>query len=379
MDRLCALCDEPAAKQCAGCGKVCYCSRSCQETHWVEHLFQCKKEEDITTADHLALAVYKNLLPTDLETSRDYGFTRAFTAENQANLLGLYIGLIERMGIKARTIHRWRLNGRLVPEIKARFESLPAGSRGGYYPWFLQNQWIFDGRAEPETNTADDFITKGWIYSGGDPSASASDIQSQTRAWPPDKVLCLKLCTPLLSSFHPSPSEETWIPFGFCTCNENSENALGAIYQGLLTKCTFQELHGAFISSQLIALFHKNGFGQKLLSFPFLIDVLNESPNFLPVWSLKQFIVNEAEGTTIDMPLLIRNDYGFANCRNPEEEKELIAAYRTFFAVYDANPPALHRACLGGKTFDYISGIFKLKNPKRMKRLLKNSYRSNEP
>lgn len=46
------------------------------------------------TADHLARAVFDDLLPQHPQTCEDYGFNRAITVEEKCNLLGLYIGTV---------------------------------------------------------------------------------------------------------------------------------------------------------------------------------------------------------------------------------------------------------------------------------------------
>jgi hypothetical protein len=84
---------ESNLKRCAGCQKVYYCSIACQKENWVYHIFDCKPRRPINTADYLALAMYRNLLPEHPQTYVDYGFDRAFTAEEKSNLGGLYIGM----------------------------------------------------------------------------------------------------------------------------------------------------------------------------------------------------------------------------------------------------------------------------------------------
>ena len=59
-----------------------------------------------------------------------YGFTWAFTLDDTSNLLRLYQGLITYQGVEPKTIHRWRVKGRLIEEIKAAYEKLPLDNRG---------------------------------------------------------------------------------------------------------------------------------------------------------------------------------------------------------------------------------------------------------
>ena len=66
----------------------------------------------------------------------------ALTPENMSNLLGLYQGLIKYLEVKPKTIHRWRVKGRLIEEIKVTYEKLPLGSDRGYYPWFYRTSGL---------------------------------------------------------------------------------------------------------------------------------------------------------------------------------------------------------------------------------------------
>ena len=54
----------------------------------------------------------------------------AFTLDDTSNLLRLYQGLITYQGVEPKTIHRWRVRGRLIEEIKAAYEKLPLDNRG---------------------------------------------------------------------------------------------------------------------------------------------------------------------------------------------------------------------------------------------------------
>ena len=49
------------------------------------------------------------------------------------------VGLFKVLDISPKKIHDWRTHGVLVDKIKTAFYKLPEDSRGGYFPWFLQN------------------------------------------------------------------------------------------------------------------------------------------------------------------------------------------------------------------------------------------------
>ncbi|KAG1746939.1 hypothetical protein EDB19DRAFT_1688539 [Suillus lakei] len=377
MVRKCNACRESSnLKRCSGCHKVWYCSVSCQKSHWVRHIFTCKPRRPITTADHLALAVRNNLFPQDPQTCEDYGFERAFTPENRSKLLGLYIGLMDlgRMEIPAKTINDWRVRGVLVEEIKAAYHKLPADNRGGYFPWFLQNQHILSPSAAADSHSndkGDAMVVRAWRFTGGAETDSPKEIRARITDMPRDKQSCHLLYTMLLSKWHPAPFDDLWIPFGFCSCTcEEEEMYLGGRYQVLITKCTFDEFCDAFRSARILNLFRKNGID---VDVRYLADVLQNHNMNKSVWDLKQFAIRtdeqNSEGRIVNS---IACDYGFMNCRKDAEIQGLKKVYRTFFERSDADPLALHDAALRGNIFGYLGSLMKLNA--KYERLMKNPY-----
>ena len=87
------LAPKTTLKLCSGCKRVYYCSAACRDSHWAYHKLDCKPRDQINTARDLARAVYRDLIPEHPQTCKDYGFDRAFTAEEKIMLFGLYIGM----------------------------------------------------------------------------------------------------------------------------------------------------------------------------------------------------------------------------------------------------------------------------------------------
>jgi|SRR6266576_1604508 len=87
------LAPETTLKLCSGCKKVYYCSTTCQNNHWVYHIFDCKPHSQINTAYYLARAVYEDMFPVHPQTCKDYGFDRTSTEREKSMLIGLYIGI----------------------------------------------------------------------------------------------------------------------------------------------------------------------------------------------------------------------------------------------------------------------------------------------
>ncbi|KAJ6601300.1 hypothetical protein DFH09DRAFT_1127382 [Mycena vulgaris] len=384
MNHECKRCGKPASKRCSGCtlSTAWYCSADCQRQNWVVHIFECNPRRSINTGDHLAFAVEENLFPEDLQTCEDFGFTRAFSIENRSKLLGLYIGLIQRLGVSPKKVRQWQIEGTLVDNIKGAFSILPAQARGGYYPWFLENQWVLDPKLPRPGDPVEEMMLRCWRYvrHDGRPNADThEDIIAEMSSWPERKQACHLLCNLILSQMHPSPDFDIWVTFGFCACrNEREEGKLAGVYTALIKseRCTFDELYRAYDSSALLPLFDSKGLREEREAIPFLEEVLKGSPTmFQSVWYLKQFVNAKEEGITPIPSITV--DYGFMNCLNNEAEKVLLKdLYTQIFELPRVDPMKLHEACIQGKLYDHIGQLLKLKkkDQKVLKRLLKNPY-----
>lgn len=376
--RTCHLpsCRKPGSKRrCSGCHEAFYCDAQCQKADWPAH-----KVNDClaTTAHRLARAVYKDLLPLDQPTLNDYGFTKALTTDDKQKLFGLYVGLIMYNRVKPQTLHEWRLNGTLVRNIKDVYEAIPEQHRGGYYPWFLQNQYVLDSSLKPPS--AEDYVNsmilRAWKFIGGSETDTVDQITTKLKTWPRNKARCHWLYATLLSQAHPAPEEDVWIPFGFCVCDEFSEMALGVLYEELIRRCTFEEFYTAFETSKLADLMDAKGFKRRRLSFPDLESVLSTSPHMnLSVWDLKQLVYSEERGPGRVPSVFV--DYGFGNCKDEGERGDLKRVYKEYFEAgrARAEPLKLHEACIAGKLFEHVSGVVRLKKDvKKYTRLMKNVY-----
>ena len=420
MTRTCHRChgysddyEEAKLKRCAGCQKVYYCSTYCQKYDWVEHIFDCKPRRPINTADYLALAVRQNLLPEHPQTCIDYGFSRAFSADEKSNLLGLYIGmsmhdfvcsaflsvctgLIKYREIPPKTIHDWRVRGVLVDEIKATFHKIP-GLRNSYFAWFLQNEHIVANAGQPLSDealhdNADAMVIRAWRFTGGSEKDTVDQIKAAIARKPIEEQQCHHLYTLLLAGWHPSPDLDLWVDFGFAACtSQEAEMELATSYRELVMMCTFKEFCDAFRGRRLIDFLHSKEIYDTATRGPRLNDLLhfkepqaddNEQLRDLlhakwkkSVWYLKQTIVQEEstkEEASIRRSVMV--DYGFINCKNDSERRELKRVYRAFFEKHDGDALALHEAAIKGNIHGYLSNVVQgLRDPK-FRRLMKNPY-----
>lgn len=315
--------------------------------------------------------------PDDPQTCRDYGFDRAYTAENRCLLLGLFKGLIIHLDVSPKIIDKWQKEGTLVKEIKKAFEGIPRHAQGGYYPWFLQHQWVLDHTLAPpsgDENLAYQQLTRGWQYAGGPSSTTLEEIKAITATWPEHKQTCFALCTGLPFHWYPSPEYNGWLEFGFCACpDERMEGSVYRLYLELMERCSWSEIYAAYDSSSLVALFDSKGLKAERQKIPHLGDVLSGSPRvFKSVWYLKQTVGTE-DGILVPS---VAVDYGFVNCQGKSERLLLRECYKRFFQSVDGDPITLHNAAISGKTFECVGGVVKLKKKERkmMCRLMKNPY-----
>ncbi|KAI0742194.1 hypothetical protein BC629DRAFT_254024 [Irpex lacteus] len=379
----CGACLEyTATRRCTGCQKVWYCSKDCQTAIWHRHIFECKPRRPINTADHLALAVYDDLLPTDQETLKDWGIDKAglYSPRGPSMIFGLYVGLIKYCDVKPQQLHKWRLQGRLIPEIKAIYEAIPTHARGGYYAWFLEHQSILEDPEMSNNDTgtmAEGMQRRAWVALGNSPNASATTIRTFINNLPLERQICFKVYAVLLSSSHPGPDIAYYLWFGFCICPSlYEEMQLGRAYMALIDTCTFDEFCEAYSSGTLFRLFQKKNIPMNGIRCDLLADVLGGGPTiWKSVWDLKQFVAADGQGT---LALSSTVDYGFSNCANSEKPgKPLFNLYKTFFEMRHADPLKLHAACVEGRLFKFFTEDISIKLPgsrKLFKRLLKNPY-----
>ncbi|KAG6812093.1 hypothetical protein H0H92_004393 [Tricholoma furcatifolium] len=320
VKHICETCDAPASKRCAGCSRAWYCSKRCQEELWSYHIFHCNPNKPIKTSYYIARAIRRDELPEDPQTLEDHGFVRAVSTMEKSRLLGLYKGLL--MFTDPKTLHKWRVNGTLVKEIKAVFDALPPGRRGGYYPWFLENQHVLD-RSIPLPVTPEDMVNNGLL-----------------RAW-----------------------------------SQYDERTLGSLYRQLIHRCTFRDLVEAYEDSKLLDFMRSHGL-QIEHRFPYLEKFLQSSMRE-SVWWLKQLVeVGNADEYQTEPTVAV--DYGFDKCRpGTDDYANLKALYKQVLDMPQARPLDLHQACIQGKLYDYVTKFVAIKgrdSRKQFKRMLKNPY-----
>ena len=391
VEQTCTFCGEqsPDAKRCAGCKKVWYCSTRCQKDHWTWHIFDCKTTQPISSVHYLVRAIYEDVVPVDAQARIDYGFDKAermIGGDAGNKLVGLYTGLIKYFGITAKELRQWQREGRLIERIKATYEKQPPGCRGGYYPWFLQHQYILDGKPPDEAIAAKNTESKfeqmtraAWVYSGGSPSSPTLEIKLAYAQMSPVQRECFEFCSLPLTDTRPNPFMPSWLSFGFVVAScMGEEIALGRAYTDLIRKCTFSEVCSAYESCSIPALFERYnaGFG----NWRRFCDVMaGPRGSHKSVWDLKLYVDQLASSRPEERPKPARSvarDYGYGNCKSGSERELLDGLYRQLFdEARGVDPLALHEACIKGALLDFVKAHVKLAPwTAKYRRLLKNAH-----
>jgi hypothetical protein len=332
-------CDKLTTRRCSHCSGPWFCSARCEENATYSHKFSCNRRP-ITTADLLENDCYRDLLPEDPKVREDYGFQRCRNSSEEINLFGLYVGVIKYHNISSEELHRWRTEEILVDKIVEVFSTIPEGSRGGYYPWFLRNRHILEG-AQEVTRDEDD-VSK-YIQERYAEARAYLDLADQTKAvedlTPFAKQYCFLFFSLLLDSKHPPPQMahlDLWYDFGFVVCSDvHGERGISNCYQRLLLgnkpardhfrslrmerlcppdfpTCSFTDFWKAWEAGSLIELFSRYGINcgfsqlREFLSYP------GKSPR-PSVWRLKHFLaIEDANVLTIAPEIAAAAmEYGF--------------------------------------------------------------------
>lgn len=299
--------------------------------------------------------------------------------------LNVYSKLILEHKVNAKTIHRWQKGGQLGEMIKQTFDAKmsPLERQQEPYLWFCQHISTFD--TPPRTH--DETIAwlqkaqqEAWCFIGRSSSDSHDTIQSSVKGFTEPQADCFLFITFILAGQHPGPGVRGWKSFGLCGCTSlGEESYLVRQYKTLMLQVGFDVFCQAYDSSSLAKLFSDNGLE---ITNRFVLDVLEGSPKgYKTVWSLKEFVCAEHK---VDEPLRpdrsISWDYGFFNCSNQQEIAALLKAYKQVLTRPEADPLALHEACVTGKLFEYVNRFANgLKPEEKFRRLIKNVYPLPDP
>ncbi|KAF4331590.1 hypothetical protein FBEOM_14658 [Fusarium beomiforme] len=372
-----------------------FCNENCERKMPLSHLLKCNIRQ-VTSADYLYEDVLDDTVPTDPQVRQDYWFDRCQTSHEESHLLGLFIGLLRHSPyrITREVLHEWRLepggNTYLVKKIAEKFEELPQGSRGGYFPWFMRHRNRFEipaghesiPRAPSPMTKAQNMQAKAWKYLA--PEDQSKDFMELT---PFSKFHCFGFYSMNLGNAYPPPMNHEvchWFNFGFVVCqDQHEEDTLCRMYNTMLfgstsqleyeeslgssqldtffkkrdPACTFDEFWKAWESGKLMTIFNRcwpeltteNAYkpAEYILLDRLRIFIEAEAP--LPsIWRLRHFLAMKDVSVESAAPEIAcaARDYGFSENLDTRTTIEL----RTFYVdlLKKADPMEAHRERMKG-------------------------------
>ncbi|EIN08415.1 hypothetical protein PUNSTDRAFT_69050 [Punctularia strigosozonata HHB-11173 SS5] len=208
-----------------------------------------------------------------------------------------------------------------------------------------------------------------WELTRQPPGDSLDDAKRVFRSWDADKRSCHEFYGFLLCDIRPPPDSVQYISMGYCACTSFFEEwALHLTYRDLITKCTFERFHRAYITHSLLPLMKSKGLAGHLPQhFASATGLLRPA-----VWDLKSYALydNIQEPVVEPHPVLVA-EYGFKNAKSKEDADVLKKAYQLYFESKDADAAALHNACLEKKIYEHVDSVIRLKS-KRLRCLMAN-------
>jgi hypothetical protein len=115
---------------------------------WPQHIFHCAPGRPTAYYSIFSVLSTKTV---SLDVSRPARITVS-TAPTQQ--------MPNRSCSGPQQIHEWSVGGTLVREIKVVFETMPERYRGGYYPWFLEHQYVL-ARTTPIPSPKTEWFMRG--------------------------------------------------------------------------------------------------------------------------------------------------------------------------------------------------------------------------
>ncbi|KZS94860.1 hypothetical protein SISNIDRAFT_484386 [Sistotremastrum niveocremeum HHB9708] len=376
MTRTCAVCNVRTRKTCTGCRCTPYCSTECQKKHWVLHVVECDNPgREITTADRLAAGVLSPDFITHKETLFEYCFPQAGEIGNQHRLTDMYRELFRDLGVKPAAVHKWRVEGRLHESLVLAFRA--AGDRASQttLEWLCSHAAVFDPDDIKEGASSASQLQElvAWVYIGMPRTDTVEDMDETYLTWPHSKRICFMLYVSLLNErLVMIAMGEPWIVFGYCVFLDELDPRVGQLnnlYRLLISRCTFEEFHNAYIMGTLLDLMDRKGLrGARSQIHPEFTSLMCRStPELPPVWGLKAYSLCRM----IETEHHIMISFGFANCSNDAEHKRLRLLYAKAFREWKISALKLQDAMENNKIYEYISGCPNFKGNKAERQFLR--------
>lgn len=329
-----------------------------------------------TLSDHLFRAMILDTIPGDPNVREAFGFGNCALPEHQNYLLGLFQGLTT-LDIGPEELEDWRLGGTMKEGVIEAYEQLPKSNQGGYYPWFLEHQYVLDQHASGQ---ADQLRNAEVMKVAENVIASRNKYLDLTVPQYQSRVDCALLYATLEHGWLFTPNQDEWYTFGFCVCqSEREEGWLGSLYKDLIIGkvllsqpnlgqtmedqlcrsgplCTFDEFWSAYCAGSLAQLMDHHGCNvdQKEIKHFRAFSGLPEHVVKPKVWKLAQALAVDGDEMMIDEAYSLA-DFGLLNCKVDKDRKILREFYKKF--IWSGDPFRLDEEAKKGKVLEYAEQV----------------------
>lgn len=313
----------------------------CQTLHWSEHKFSCLLGRPLDEADYFIRACQRKEFPTEEDNvAKAFGFLSFASAIDRQRIFHIYCQLVNNYGVTEDELREaWRRN-KLKELILFRGSQIRSPSLQREMHW-LNKQNGFAAGADY------DIEFESLLH-----LLEPEDREIPFPQWKPrEKLEAYMFIYQILKGFVPDADEDNWIFLGFCTPEDHDAvQMLAKLYRILISRCKFHEFWKAMEQSDMIGLFNKYGLGPaiaKMRNFGALMNIVGTWHH--SVWELKRFTRLPAA----EPMQAVAVDYGFYNCRIPQERMTLRQMYTDFFAR-GGDEMDLHQACINGQLASFL-------------------------
>ncbi|KAL3447815.1 hypothetical protein BJX65DRAFT_317942 [Aspergillus insuetus] len=300
---------------CAKCGvrnDTLISCQKCKSTDWTQHKPLCRLGRPLDEADGFIQACHEQIIPSDNDVAKAFGFLFFTSAVDRQRLFRLYCSLVNQWGVSEEELRAAWKSDKLKELIQFRGSQIPCARNRIEIRWLLQQNGFGVGVV---TNCDTVFETHRHILN---PKLESYVFWCQT-----------------LNGTMPDVDEDNWIYLGFCTTPDASQTQrLAQLYRLLIEKATFEHFWPARASSTMVELFQKCGLGneiQKMRNFESLMSAMGTW--YQSVWELKRLTVYHSH--------------------TPNAPSLSTMAYTQFFNE-GADEMALHQACIENRLASFL-------------------------
>ncbi|EPE30438.1 HIT/MYND zinc finger-like protein [Glarea lozoyensis ATCC 20868] len=272
----CRLCRKTSNLRCTLC-RTTYCSRSCQKSHWSQHVFVCRQTKRPAEVDYLKIYVRKWIhakgderrqaqtiseLYSDDDLCKTFGFNNCMERDDVAKLLCFYSHMISKMGIKGLQVGVDEELGNCL-EVMAQliqYERKDSYHDCPCFAWFLHRRSFIDCTIP---NWAGDFAYQTAALRRLEDTFVVEELCDEDRPLSRAERDVANLYFMLLRDFNniPDPLSSNWLKFGFCFCTNRAQSmGLAKLYIRLAESgASLEQIAKAYDEKSLPTLMKQRG------------------------------------------------------------------------------------------------------------------------